>query len=140
MIQNVSRLSIPFVFPTIGGWIYHQEMNNWRQTVKNKITDRGESVGTVADRLGMTEGGLRHWLNGTRTPSIDQFLDLCAKLGLNPCSAIGHQLMKLDCAKCTSPVVKQTLNAKPQANANHKAFTDKVRAFRSAARRAKAHR
>ena len=140
MIQIVLQLSILFVFPSKEIRNYHLAMNNWRQTVKDKITDRGESVGNVADRLGMTEGGLRHWLNGTRTPSIDQFLDLCATLRLDPCSALTSQLQKLDCAKCSSPTVKRTLAATPQANANHQKLMDKLRAFRSAARRAKANR
>lgn len=98
------------------------------------------TAATVAEVLGMTEGGLRHWLNGTRKPSIDQFLDLCAAISLDPAMALSNHMARIDRAKLSSPSVDRALSAKPQTNENHKKFMAKIRSFKTTSRRLKALR
>lgn len=133
-------MSIRFVFYFLGFAIYTFWMDGWKNAVKDKMEKSHLSVALVADKLGMTEGGLRHWLNGTRKPSIDQFLELCAAVELDPCAALCQQLQRVTRTKEESPVIKQILNADPTKSAAYKPLTDKLRAFKSAARRAKSHR
>ena len=128
------------VFPTNGIPIYSYAMNDWREIVRMHMEGRLLSVAVVADKLGITEGGLRHWLNKTRTPSIDQFIELCAAIDLDPCIALCAQLSAMDRIKKASPIVAKTFESKPEENEAHKKYTAKVRAFRSAARRFKLYR
>ena len=115
-------------------------MSNWREIIRNHISESQQTIPQVADMVGITEGGLRHWLNGTRTPSIDQFISLCVTLRLDPCVALSGHFKQVEHIKTCSPVVSKTFQATPDKSEAHKKLMTKLRAFKQASRRAKSHR
>ena len=46
-------------------------MDNWIALVKANMKDRKVTQGELAERLGMTQGGVGHWLNKRRAPSLE---------------------------------------------------------------------
>ncbi|EGQ7677931.1 helix-turn-helix domain-containing protein [Vibrio parahaemolyticus] len=44
----------------------------WQDLVKSRIKELGTTQEKVAEKLGVTPGGLGHWLNGRRDASIEQ--------------------------------------------------------------------
>ena len=57
-------------------------MDNWIALVKANMKDRKVTQGELAERLGMSQGGIGHWLNKRRTPSLEDMNRVLAELGL----------------------------------------------------------
>lgn len=57
-------------------------MDNWIALVKANMKDRRVTQGELAERLGMTQGGVGHWLNKRRVPSLEDMNRLLSELGL----------------------------------------------------------
>ena len=57
-------------------------MDNWIALVKASMKDRKVTQGELAERLGMSQGGVGHWLNKRRAPSLEDMNRVLAALGL----------------------------------------------------------
>ncbi len=57
-------------------------MDNWIALVKANMEDRKVTQGELAERLGMSQGGVGHWLNKRRAPSLADMNRVLAALGL----------------------------------------------------------
>lgn len=57
-------------------------MDNWIALVKTNMEDRKVTQGELAERLGMSQGGVGHWLNKRRAPSLEDMNRVLAALGL----------------------------------------------------------
>ena len=57
-------------------------MDKWIALVKANMKDRKVTQGELAERLGMTQGGVGHWLNKRRVPSLEDMNRLLNELGL----------------------------------------------------------
>ncbi|AZP71617.1 helix-turn-helix domain-containing protein [Pseudomonas poae] len=57
-------------------------MDNWIALVKANMKERKVTQGELAERLGMTQGGVGHWLNKRRVPSLEDMNRLLRELGL----------------------------------------------------------
>ena len=57
-------------------------MDNWIALVKASMKDRKVTQGELAERLGMSQGGVGHWLNKRRVPSLADMNRVLAELGL----------------------------------------------------------
>jgi len=57
-------------------------MDNWIALVRANMKDRKVTQGELAERLGMTQGGVGHWLNKRRIPSLEDMNRLLRALGL----------------------------------------------------------
>ncbi len=57
-------------------------MDNWIALVKANMKDRKVTQGELAERLGMSQGGVGHWLNKRRVPSLADMNRVLAELGL----------------------------------------------------------
>ena len=57
-------------------------MDNWIALVKANMEDRKVTQGELAERLGMSQGGVGHWLNKRRAPSVVDMNRVLAALGL----------------------------------------------------------
>ena len=57
-------------------------MDNWIALVKANMKDRKVTQGELAERLGMSQGGVGHWLNKRRAPSVEDMNRLLGELGL----------------------------------------------------------
>lgn len=57
-------------------------MDNWIALVKANMKDRKVTQGELAERLGMTQGGVGHWLNKRRVPSLEDMNRVLRELGL----------------------------------------------------------
>jgi len=57
-------------------------MDNWIALVKANMEDRKVTQGELAERLGMSQGGVGHWLNKRRAPSLVDMNRVLAALGL----------------------------------------------------------
>ena len=44
----------------------------------------GETQNTLSEKLDMTQGGLQHWLAGTRQPSLDEITNIADLLSCSP--------------------------------------------------------
>ena len=57
-------------------------MDNWIALVKANMKDRKVTQEQLAERLGMSQGGVGHWLNKRRVPSLADMNRVLAELGL----------------------------------------------------------
>ncbi|MBN2974490.1 Cro/Cl family transcriptional regulator [Pseudomonas fluorescens] len=57
-------------------------MDNWIALVKANMKDRKVTQGELAERLGMSQGGVGHWLNKRRVPSLEDMNRVLEALGL----------------------------------------------------------
>ncbi len=57
-------------------------MDNWIALVKANMKDRKVTQDELAERLGMSQGGVGHWLNKRRVPSLADMNRVLAELGL----------------------------------------------------------
>ncbi len=57
-------------------------MDNWIALVRANMKDRKVTQDELAERLGMSQGGVGHWLNKRRIPSIADMNRVLAELGL----------------------------------------------------------
>lgn len=57
-------------------------MENWIAFLTRYKDEHGLSQDDVAERLGMTQGGVGHWLRGTRRPTVPTINKALVKLGL----------------------------------------------------------
>ena len=56
------------------------------QPTWSKVLDRHLKVSwaQVASKMDMTEGGIRHWRNGSRQIKFTEFIRLCKAAGVDP--------------------------------------------------------
>lgn len=81
--------SIPFVSDGTLTRLYDSFMErgtwlDWGKRIRAHVALRELSWGSVADRMGVTEAGLRHWLNGTRDINLVDFFSLCGAIDADP--------------------------------------------------------
>ena len=57
-------------------------MDNWIALVKANMKDRKVTQGELAERLGMSQGGVGHWLNKRRAPNLTDMNRVLTALGL----------------------------------------------------------
>ncbi|MGG2141217.1 helix-turn-helix domain-containing protein [Symbiopectobacterium sp. RP] len=64
---------------------YNKEMERakWHEVAKARMRALRITQDELAERLGVTKGGISHWLNGRREPRIEDFCKIMAILGLN---------------------------------------------------------
>ena len=58
-------------------------MDKWIELVKAKMSDLKVTQEVLADRLGMSQGGVGHWLNKRRQPSIEDMNRVLHALGMD---------------------------------------------------------
>lgn len=56
-------------------------MNEWYEIAKKLMEAQGISQESMAERLGVTQGAVGHWLNGKREPKLEMINRLLAELG-----------------------------------------------------------
>lgn len=71
---------IPFCVPVANTG----SMETWRDRARAEMKRRGVTQDTLSERLEMTQGGLQHWLAGTRQPSLEQINRIAAALDVSP--------------------------------------------------------
>ncbi len=59
-------------------------MENWRERARTRMKSLGMTQENLAERLDMTQGGIQHWLAGTRQPSIDEINKIARILRVAP--------------------------------------------------------
>ncbi|SDT00027.1 SOS-response transcriptional repressor LexA (RecA-mediated autopeptidase) [Pseudomonas cedrina] len=57
-------------------------MDKWIALVRTNMEDRKVTQGELAERLGMSQGGVGHWLNKRRAPSLADMNRVLVALGL----------------------------------------------------------
>lgn len=58
-------------------------MDKWIELVKAKMSELGVTQEILAERLGMSQGGVGHWLNKRRQPGIDDMNRVLRALGMD---------------------------------------------------------
>ena len=58
-------------------------MDKWIELVKAKMSELKVTQEILADRLGMSQGGVGHWLNKRRQPGIDDMNRVLKALGMD---------------------------------------------------------
>lgn len=59
-------------------------MENWRERVKRTMRDKKITQETIAEKLGVSQGTINHWLSGRRTPGVHQVSRLAEILNVSP--------------------------------------------------------
>ena len=59
------------------------DMDKWIELVKAKMSELNITQEILADRLGMSQGGVGHWLNKRRQPAVDDMNRVLQALGLD---------------------------------------------------------
>lgn len=85
-IASESSLSIPLVSHAVRCAEYAQRMDKkaWGAKFRAAIKAKEIRPASLAEKLDISDAGLRHWLNGTRPPTLWQFFTLCELAGVNP--------------------------------------------------------
>nr|WP_325077529.1 LexA family transcriptional regulator [Vibrio algicola] len=55
---------------------------NWNDLVKSKMKQVGITQNTLAEKMGMSQSAIAHWLNRNREPSIENIAEIMAIVGL----------------------------------------------------------
>lgn len=126
---------------------YHAGMSwqTWTKRVKAHMEAAGITQEQAAERLGRTQGGVAHWLNGRRKINLDEFFQLCKAVGADPrlilfgdqediqlVDALGSAfadhpdlLRKIARAAAPDAKVAQTIQPAPRKRIAHKAVKRK---------------
>lgn len=64
-------------------------MEKWWQRARNVMRDKRVTQDELAARLEVTQGGLQHWLSGSREPSLERIDQIADNLGV-PGSYLTH--------------------------------------------------
>ena len=59
-------------------------MKKWYELAKARMKELDLTQDDVAEKMGVTQGAVAHWLGGRREPSIDKISRLLVYLGLDP--------------------------------------------------------
>ncbi len=59
-------------------------MKTWYELAREAMAAQNISQEQMAERLGVTQGGVGHWLNGRREPKLEMINRFLAELGLPP--------------------------------------------------------
>lgn len=68
-------------------------MNTWIEAAKKRMRDMGITQSVLAERLGVTQGAVAHWLSGRRSPDIPTLERILKVLDLAP---LGIRLVAVD--------------------------------------------
>ncbi|OCW22497.1 LexA family transcriptional regulator [Pseudomonas sp. S3E12] len=71
-------------------------MDKWIALVKANMKDRKVTQGELAERLGMSQGGVGHWLNKRRVPSLADMNRVLSELGLGDLEVVQELREKAD--------------------------------------------
>lgn len=55
----------------------------WHELARSRMKELGVTQEKLAEELGMTQGGIGHWLRGSRHPSIEEIAKIYRYLGVN---------------------------------------------------------
>lgn len=69
-------------------------MNNWNELAKARMKELGVTQERLAEKLGVTQGAVAHWLSGRREPDLQTIGRVLKALDLPPlsvASALQHQ-------------------------------------------------
>ncbi|MBK4987741.1 helix-turn-helix domain-containing protein [Pseudomonas sp. S60] len=89
-------------------------MENWNAFLKRYKREHNLSQLKLAERLGMTQGGVGHWLRGTRRPTLETINEKLEKLGLIYLEA-QVMVVERDIVRETSPHYGPARPISPQA-------------------------
>ena len=65
-----------------------QNWRKWGPRFKVLAKENGSSLADVAEKLKMSESGVRSWTNGTRQINLSDFFALCAAAKVDPSQAL----------------------------------------------------
>lgn len=57
-------------------------MKKWNELARDRMKETGVTQEKLAERLGVSQGGIGHWLSGRREPSLERINDVLSELGL----------------------------------------------------------
>lgn len=82
-------LSIPTVSDNQGALPYYSLMEKddwktWGPRFKALAKENGETLATVAEKMGLAESTLRSWTNGTHDVNLADVMEMCAHADVNP--------------------------------------------------------
>jgi transcriptional regulator with XRE-family HTH domain len=78
---NYYILSIPVGIATADTL---QMIEKWNDRARRRMKEIGETQNTLSEKLDMTQGGLQHWLAGTRQPSLEDINRIAQLLRCEP--------------------------------------------------------
>ncbi len=87
-------MSIPVVSDTRESAPYHWQMENdswkgWGPRFKKLAKENGETLATIAEKMGLAESTLRHWTNGTREINLTDLMRMCKAARVHPSLVLG---------------------------------------------------
>lgn len=79
----------------------------WNELARSRMKELGITQEMLAEELGMTQGGVGHWLRGSRHPSLDEIGVIFRYLGISNVSFNHDGTFSLSGAVESAPVKKQ---------------------------------
>lgn len=70
--------------PFCGEALENVSMDTWRARAKRRMKELGLTQEQLSEHLDMTQGGIQHWLAGTRQPSLEEINRIAAILKVAP--------------------------------------------------------
>lgn len=85
----------------------------WSATYRALADEKGISIQAVAEHFDMEPAGVRHWFNGHRKITLDQFLELCSFTGLDPVMVLYPGYIPQEFRERVEGLAKDVLAARP---------------------------
>ena len=79
----------------------------WYDLARSRMRELGVTQEELAEELGMTQGGIGHWLRGSRHPSVDEIAKIFQYLGINSVSFNHDGTFSPSGEMSSTPVIKQ---------------------------------
>lgn len=102
---------------------YHPQMGRkgtkvsppfWAARFDAMRKDNGVDIEKLSGLLGKTPAGVRHWLNGHRQITLQQFLDLCGYARVDPVNVLfGMRYVPVEAWEKIQGAAKTLLDAQP---------------------------
>lgn len=95
---------------------------DWKTRLQIHMEAQSLTQTALAARMGVTQGGLGHWLSGRREINLSDFMRLCKAAGANPQIILfgetpnSHLIDK----------IRSVLDANPAENGNYAAFEKRL--------------
>lgn len=114
-IPNVAQATIPpFYYQKMGRNTPKAEPAEWAFRFEAMRKERGLDTKDLAAKMNITPPGLRHWLNGHRQITLQQFLDLCKAAKFDPVAVLfGAGYITEEIRERVSGLSQMVLEAKP---------------------------
>lgn len=106
---------------------------DWGRRFRIHCREHGIRMAALAETLGRTEAGLRHWTNGTREINLSEFFKLCKAASADPSAILfGRLLMSEEQRKHLGELALSILESDPSSSDGYNKMSLKMKKVKKA--------